>query len=128
MKKIFALAFAVILALSLVACGEKTTKMKDDIKNDIKNEVSNIESAADGLVGNKGTVSSTAKITADEAKAAAFKHAGVNESDVVGLDVDLDRDDGVLKYEVDFYSGGVEYDYDINAETGDVISADKDME
>ncbi len=128
MKKIFALAFSVILTLSLVACGEKTTKMKDDIKNDIKDGVSNIESVADGLVGNKDTVGSTAKITADEAKAAAFKHAGVNENDVTGIDVDLDRDDRVLKYEVDFYSGGVEYDYDINAETGDIISADKDMD
>lgn len=66
-----------------------------------------------------------AGITAKDAKEAALKHAGLGESQVSDVDVDLDRDNGKLIYEVDFNSGNTEYDYDIDAETGEVISADK---
>ena len=66
-----------------------------------------------------------AGITANDAKQAALKHAGLDESRVSNVDVDLDRDNGRLIYEVDFNSGNTEYDYDIDAETGEVISFDK---
>ena len=66
-----------------------------------------------------------AGITANDAKQAALKHAGLDESQVTDVDIDLDRDNGILIYEVDFNLGNTEYDYDINAETGEVISASK---
>ena len=36
----------------------------------------------------------------------------------------LDYDDGYWKYEVEFHSGSTEYDYDIDAQTGEVLSYD----
>ncbi len=123
MKKIIVLGCSLLLALSLTACG-RDSNMKDDIKDGM----SAIESTADNLMNGGKTSSTDAKITENDAKAAAFKDAGVNESDVTGVRVDLDRDDGILKYEVDFYVGGTEYDYEINAETGEIISSDKDMD
>ena len=123
MKKIIVLGCSLLLALSLTACG-RDSNMKDDIKDGM----SAIESTADKLMNGGKTSSTDAKITENDAKAAAFKDAGVNESDVTGVRVDLDRDDGILKYEVDFYVGGTEYDYEINAETGEIISSDKDMD
>ena len=60
------------------------------------------------------------------AKKKALEHAGVKKEDVTDLEIDLDRDGDILKYEIDFRHGNIEYDYDINAITGEIISADKD--
>lgn len=65
-------------------------------------------------------------ITGDAAKQAAFDHAGVKAADATQVKCELDKDDGV--YEVEFKSGGVEYEYEINAVTGKVVKADRDMD
>ena len=68
-------------------------------------------------------------ITEAEAKTAAVNHAGLNEADVTFLKVKLDYDDGRAEYEIEFYTDGTEYDYNIDAVTGEVLSfdVDKDM-
>ena len=40
----------------------------------------------------------------------------------------VDYDDGVMEYEVEFYAGNKEYDYDIDAMTGAIRSMDQDCE
>lgn len=67
-------------------------------------------------------------ISEADAKKAAFDHAGVAEADVTGLRIKLDRDDGRQVYDVEFYSGSQEYDYEINAVDGTVLSFDKEMD
>lgn len=67
-------------------------------------------------------------ISGDEAKAIALKDAGVAESDAVFLKVKLDWDDGRPEYDVEFYSGNVEYDYGIHAVTGAILESDRDLE
>lgn len=87
----------------------------------------------DDKVTSKPTSSSTqpsagaAVIGVEKAKAAAFKHAGVSASAVKVLSAELERDDGVTKYDIEFVSGKWEYDYDINASTGAVISMSKEL-
>ena len=68
------------------------------------------------------------EITAEEAKKIALKHAGVKESEVTRLKAEKDRDDGVVKYDVEFEKGRMEYDYEIHAETGKVLKAEKDYD
>lgn len=68
------------------------------------------------------------EITEDEAKNIALSDAGVTEADVTGIRVKLDSDDGVREYEVDFYVGNMEYDYDIDAATGKIRSKDTEIE
>ncbi len=58
----------------------------------------------------------------EAAKQAALSHAGFAASDVTELECELDTDDGTVHYDVDFKQGGMEYDYDIDATTGAVIS------
>lgn len=67
-------------------------------------------------------------ITEDQARAAALTHAGFTEADVTWLSSHLDRDDGRQIYEVEFFSGNIEYDYDIDAQTGDIISYSQDAD
>ena len=77
--------------------------------------------------GYGGSTSATsATITADEAKAIAFQHAGVNEADATRVKVDLDEDDGRLEYEVEWEIGTTEYDVTVDATDGSVISYEVD--
>lgn len=62
------------------------------------------------------------------AKEIALDHAGISSSAVTFVHVELDWDDGRPEYEVEFYAGGKEYDYDIDARTGDIRSYDFDAE
>ena len=64
----------------------------------------------------------------EEAKAIALKHAGLKESEVTFALAHLDMDDGIQAYDVEFYKDGKEYDYEIDAYSGDIISYDFDME
>lgn len=68
------------------------------------------------------------KITAAKAKQIALKHAGFTESEVSQLKCKKDTDDGITVYEVEFKKGSVEYEYEINANTGKIISWDSDID
>lgn len=71
------------------------------------------------------------KITADEAKRIALAHAKLAEKDVTFVKVELElelEDNNRYEYDVDFYSRNVEYDYEIDAVSGAILSADRDIE
>ncbi len=67
-------------------------------------------------------------ISEAEAKAIALAHAGISEANVSNMFCKLDYDDGVAEYEVEFWDGTTEYDYEINAVSGEIIGYDYDME
>ena len=62
------------------------------------------------------------RITWDSARSLALSKAGVKESEVRGFELELDYDDGILVYEGSFNAGWTEYDFEINASTGDFVS------
>ena len=79
--------------------------------------------------GQQGASSASGNyISADRAKQIALNDAGVKEANAVFLRANLDWDDGRMKYEVEFYSGTTEYDYDIDAVTGAILSSDRELE
>ena len=67
-------------------------------------------------------------ITAEEAKQIALEHAGVNEADIRALELETDRDDGRTVYEFSWKVGWTEYDYDIDAATGEILSFSQDVD
>lgn len=74
------------------------------------------------------TLTTDGLITEDEAKAIALKDAGIDEAELSGVRVRLELDDGGYEYEVDFYVDNLEYDYDIDATTGKIVSMDRDID
>lgn len=67
-------------------------------------------------------------INAQKARGIALEHAGVAAENVTDFEIDLDRKNGVTVYEVEFRAGDTEYDYVINAQTGEVVSFKKKRE
>ena len=80
--------------------------------------------------GTTGTTSAAGSVDEAGAKQIALDHAGVKEADTAYLQVKADRDDGVSVYDVEFYvaSTNTEYDYEIDASTGEIRSYDHDAE
>lgn len=61
-----------------------------------------------------------AQITEAQAKDIALKHAGVTAQQANFTKMKLDRDFGRSEYELEFFVGNVEYDYEIDAADGTV--------
>lgn len=129
--------------------------MGSDIKSDISSGMSEVESftesTADKLTGdnngngsmnnsannntNNGSMnanssvnsSSKARLSENHIKEKVLKHAGINEKDLKYFDVDVDYENGRTVYDVDFVSGNTEYSYEIDANTGDIIEHEKEI-
>lgn len=68
------------------------------------------------------------RITKEEAIDIALKDAGFTKDQVTRLRAEFDYDDGRPEYEVDFHQDRYEYDYEIHAESGKILSRDKDWD
>ena len=65
-------------------------------------------------------------ITEAQAQAIALEHAGLTEQEVSRLQVRGDWDDGHQEYDVEFHVASLEYEYEIDAASGKILSFDKD--
>ena len=72
--------------------------------------------------------SGSADIGHAKAKSIALNHAGVSENEAYDMDIELDDEDGILVYEVEFKSGGMEYSYEINAATGAILKHETELD
>lgn len=83
-----------------------------------------------GNSGNSATTGNTSGSTNyigdDAALSAALTHAGLSSSDISGQKVEFDFDDGYAIYEIEFRSGRYEYEYEIDAVSGQVIKSEMD--
>jgi len=65
-------------------------------------------------------------LTAEEAKAIALEHAGFTAEQVQFLRAEYEIDARIPQYDVSFREGPWEYEYEIHAETGVILSFEKD--
>ena len=87
-----------------------------------------LESSRESFGGGTGGNASGGDIGADRAQSIALGHAGLAAGDVYGLKTERDRDNGVTVYEVEFKAGGYEYDYEINASTGEILGHSREYD
>ncbi len=73
-----------------------------------------------------GQASDKAYIGGERAKEIALEHAGVTEADVPYVEIEMDYEHGTMVYEVEFDTVEYEYDYDINAATGEIVKDKKE--
>ena len=80
-----------------------------------------------GSGGSNEKIPDTSKFIGEErAKQIALEQAGISSDGASFVRVELDRDDGIWKYEVEFRQGKTEYDLDIKADDGKIISFETD--
>ena len=122
LEKLFLLALSVILIFCLSACGGNMNNNSSDDYVSSNDSQSPVESILDPSKNE----STNAKITRDEAKKIALKDAALNESDVRDLEIELDRENDTLVYEISFEKDYDDFDYVIDANSGKIISKDKE--
>jgi peptidase propeptide and YPEB domain protein len=61
-----------------------------------------------------------------KAKEIALKDANLKETNITRFQWKLDYEKGIQVYEIEFYHGLTEYDYDINATTGAIVKKEID--
>lgn len=71
-----------------------------------------------------GSADTSKYIGEDAAVTAALAEAGIHADAAAGLKTEFDCDDGKIVYEVEFTSGGMEYEYEIDAVSGAVTSSE----
>ena len=76
-----------------------------------------------GETGKSASSESASYIGESAALSAALQHAGVAESSLTKQRVELDRDGSTMVYEVEFETQSVEYEYKIDAVSGEVLKA-----
>ena len=94
-------------------------KMMNDVKNDVTR-------ATDFTSNADKNVDRTSFITEEMAKQIAVEKAGINPNDAKFIKVDFDKDNNKFVYEIEFVAGNTEYEFDISATDGSVISEEKD--
>ena len=62
----------------------------------------------------------------EKAEQIALEKAGLTADDVTFINIDLDRDDGVWQYELEFRQGTTEYEAEINAIDGKILKWEVD--
>lgn len=83
-----------------------------------------IAAAAFGILTGCG---SRADIGRDAAVTAALNDAGVSEQETAALSVSLDEDNGRRVYDIQFNVAEKEYDYEISAADGNILSSNVDI-
>ena len=73
-------------------------------------------------------VNASSVISAQAARDAALAHAGLSASDVWELEVDEELDDDRPHYDVEFKSGNMDYEYEIDAVSGSVLHYEKERD
>ena len=118
MKKIAVILLALIMVFAVAACGndssDETAQDQQTQEQTQDQEQTNPEQKDDGLIS-KG-----------KAKRIAANDAGFKKADVEFKKCKLDLDDGIQEYEVEFVQGETEYDYSIDAATGDILEKDSE--
>ena len=124
-KKIVLILALVALFVLLVGCNEVEAAL-ERMEDRVENAVDRVEDTVEEAVQPKSTP--TASLKQEQAEAIALEYVQLAAQDVSRLRTEYELDDGVPQYDVQFYDGKWEYEFEIHAETGQILSFDKDTE
>ena len=91
----------------------------------VKREMADDDEASEGQPTKPGTAQD---IGHAKAKSIALNHAGVDANTVYDMNIKMDAENGAIIYEVEFKSGNIEYDYEIDATTGAILKHEAEVD
>lgn len=147
--RLFAILLAFVLLLSMTACSaagaarsldaaedrveEKLDAVEDTVENAIRNAVAPAPASTQSAPAPSKPASTAsaptqaaAALTKEDAEKVALDYAGFTADQVQRLRTEYEIDDGIRQYDVQFYEGDWEYEFEISAEDGRILSYDKD--
>ena len=135
MKQLTALLLILSLLLSLAGCSTAgAARALDAAEDRMEEKLDAVEDSVKRSVQDALTPEATASsaesvfapVTKEKAEQIALDHLGFSKNQVTRLHTEYEIDDGIGHYDVQFHSGDWEYEFEIHAETGKILSYDKD--
>lgn len=134
MKRILTFTIVLCIVGLLAGCSvRETVRTLDAAEEAVERQ---LDQAEDGMEKNIRDAAKPAQtpaavlpenvISTEEAQEIALKQAGFTANQVSLLRVEFDYDDGIAQYDVSFREGQWEYEFEIHAETGEILSWEKD--
>ena len=140
-QKVLTLFLSLALLLTMTACSasgaartldraedsieQKLDAAKDNVEDAVRRAVTPAPAATPTFPAAVPTETAPA-ITREEARKIALDHLGFTADQVEHLRTEYEIDDGIPQYDVEFHQGDWEYEFEISAETGKILSFDKD--
>lgn len=134
MKKLFLIiAISALVAVSFIACDDDFKDIyiieeQADSNNKKTAPGSDNQQVVPSTNENIISEQNTSFIGEEKAKSIAMERAGVSENEVVFERTELEKDNGIWQYEIEFKKGRTEYDADIKADDGTMLSFDVDYD
>ncbi|MCI9017061.1 MAG: PepSY domain-containing protein [Clostridia bacterium] len=110
-----------------VTQNESQNNAPNNTQDNNQNNNQNSNPAINNPAVNTPNVNNTGRITLEQAKNIALKDANANANSVIFTKQKTDYDDFQLVYEIEFIYGQNEYEYEISANTGRIISFDREL-
>ena len=107
MKKFLILIAVTSVLTTLTGCNAIKSEIKDELDYNENTQQQN-------------------KISQADAESIALKNAGFTVEEISNLRTEYGYDDGRYEYDIEFYTNGFEYSYEIDAFTGEILKSEKD--
>ncbi len=108
-----------VATLFITGCSSSETENSTTVPQSTHDTTTSGQNATDNPIEN-------AAITKDAAKETALSHAGLTGKNVQRYESRLDRENGKQVYEIEFDYESYEYDYEIDAKTGEILQFSKE--
>lgn len=132
MKKVFSVTAVVALVIVLLSncSAARTPGMQSgtDSQNQQQQTATNNIQETPSQKAKKQAADTSRFIGQEKAKSIALQKAGITAEGVVFDRVELDNDNGVWQYEVEFRKGRTEYDADVKATDGTILKWEVELD
>jgi uncharacterized membrane protein YkoI len=137
MKRILAFALMLCVICLLFGCSvRKTVQTLDAAEEAVEHRMDAAEDVVEDAIrdavlptqapATNAPANQSDRISPEKAQEIALAQAGFTADQVTRLRVEFEYDDRIPQYDVSFQEGRWEYDYEIHAETGEILSWEKD--
>jgi len=127
-KRLIPLTLALLLLMSMLTACSPTANIPDTTQVPLNDtpELSEVVTVTPADSSRIYATPTPDQITQAQAIDIALAHAGLTADDVQYLYTEYEIDDRIPQYDVDFRKDRMEYEYEIHAETGEILSYDLD--
>lgn len=131
-NRLTAILLVFSLLLTMAGCSAANAVQRLDAAEDrVEEKLDSVEDSVERAVRKAVTPAPTeaaadTTITKAQAENIALDHAGFTADQVKYLRTEYEMDDGIPQYDVSFYEGDWEYEFEIGAKDGKILSFDKD--
>ena len=94
----------------------------------VKREAADDDNASEEQLAKPAQPETAQDIGHAKATSIALNHAGVDANTIYDMNTELDVENGIIVYEVEFKSGNIEYDYEIDAATGAILRHETELD